>query len=99
MDAQYGEEEAEGVSGEREEEEELPPQREFSAGERSVVVLDNGGLRVVVPRPELVGDEYFEREAEEEEDVRRRRIWDPGEMELGFKWSMVELANFLGVRL
>ena len=68
QNVQDGEEEMEGGIGGREEEEEMPPQREFSAGERSVVVVENGGLRLIVPRPDLIGDQYFECVAEEEEE-------------------------------
>ena len=40
----------------------------FEAGDRSVVVMEGGALRVVVPNPQLVGNKYFDQDISDEEE-------------------------------
>ena len=71
------------------EEEDTPHPKEFSSGDRSVVVLDNGGLRVIIPRPELTGDKYFvdstEGEEEDSQEEEENGAWGDG--------TRVEMSN------
>ena len=70
-----------------EEEDNLEEERDnlpldFDAGDRSVVVMEGGGLRVVVPNPDMTDEEYFNQnigeEEEEEMSGEEERQWRDG---------------------